>query len=143
MSSLKFNVSCLIPLILLISSGCGGSGGVERHALEGTVTFDGKPVPYGRISFEPDRTRGGSGPAGIAEIREGAFSTDNRGGKGSVSGPMKVQIQGYPSDQPFTPELFRTYTEAIEVTGDAELKFEVPAEYKLQPRKPQVREFEG
>ena len=135
--------SVFVAVCMAILAGCGGSGGVQRHVLEGMVTFEGDPGPYGTISFEPDRKRGGQGPAGFARIKDGYFSTDDSG-KGSVAGPMKVKIAGFPSDKPFTPPLFRPYIEEIDVTGEAELKFEVPVEFKAKAqRRPPVRPFEG
>jgi hypothetical protein len=64
--------------------------------VSGTVTFDGQPVPFGRIVFTPDREAGNSGPQGFAEIRNGAYDTAS--GKGTVGGPQVVQITGFGAD---------------------------------------------
>src|SRR5205807_6772258 len=74
----------------LAAPGCGGSRGVE---VSGEVTFDGKPVPAGRIYFNPDVTKGNDGPQGYAEIHDGKFDT-SKGGKGACGGPTVVVISG-------------------------------------------------
>lgn len=76
-----------------VASGCGrGGGGPTRYTVTGTVTFQGQPVPYGRIDFEPDTEQGNSGPFGTAEIRQGRYTT--AGNRGVVGGPHLVRITG-------------------------------------------------
>ncbi len=71
--------------------GCGGSGGVERYDVSGTVTYQGKPVPAGMILFEPDTSRGNKGPGGSGKIEHGYYVTH----LGAVGGPHRVRILGY------------------------------------------------
>jgi hypothetical protein len=74
--------------------GCdGGGSGPERFDLSGAVNFDGKPVPFGQIVFEPDSSAGNSGPQGFAEIRDGKYDT-KAGGKGTVGGAHVIRITG-------------------------------------------------
>lgn len=97
--------------------GCGGSDGPRRYTVEGTVTFDGKPVPAGDIAFEPDTSKGNQGPAGYADIKNGRYVTSS--GKGAVGGPHIVRING--SDGNATPEqpyggfLFEPYTVELDL----------------------------
>lgn len=78
-----------LPAVLLICAGCGG-GGIERQNLQGSVTFDGNPVAYGEILFQP-----ASGPAGSAVIRDGKFDTSQEGGMGILPGPHTLLISAY------------------------------------------------
>ena len=58
--------------------GCGKDGGPARYAVEGTVTFDGKPLAEGEIIFVPSP----SGPQPDAGPRMGrmamAFGAQSR-----------------------------------------------------------------
>ena len=112
--------------------GCGGGGGGPgRYDLSGTVTFDGKPVPFGQIVFSPDASAGNSGPQGAAEILNGKYNT---AGKGTIGGPHVVHITGLPSkptaaneENPIQP-LFPEYrTNADLPKQKSTMDFEVPA----------------
>ena len=112
-------------LLSLAAQGCGGSG-LDRQNLYGRVTYKGEPVPFGSIAFRPDRSKGGKGPAGFAQIVEGEYSTKSSG-KGSVTGPVIVMIEGQVANKPLSPALFPTYKTSIDVTPDTdELDFDVP-----------------
>lgn len=119
-------------LITLAAAGCGDSG-VKRHDLYGEVTFKGEPVPFGSIAFRPDRSKGGSGPSGFAQIIEGEYST-RQSGKGSVSGPVIVMIEGQVANKPLSPALFPAYKTNIDVSAGSEVNFEVPSQPE-QPRR--------
>ncbi|MEZ6131034.1 MAG: hypothetical protein R3C59_20375 [Planctomycetaceae bacterium] len=81
---------CLLTLLTLLSlSGCGG-GGIDRQDVQGAVTFDGQPVVYGEILFQPT-----SGPAGSAVIRDGRYDTAAEEGLGILAGPHKLLISAY------------------------------------------------
>ena len=73
-------------LLILLASGCGGSGG--RQGLQGTVTLDGKPLPRGAIRFVP--TGGTGGPSAGGEIEGGAFDIESS--KGVLPGSFRVEI---------------------------------------------------
>ncbi len=79
--------------------GCGPKG-PSRYDVEGMVTFDGKPVPSGTIRFEPDATKGNSGPVGYAAIIDGRYSTAEHGSKGSLKGPLVAFLNGGPAPDP-------------------------------------------
>ena len=81
-----------VPLLGMLVLGCSGSSGPPRYPVEGSVTYDGKPVPAGQIVFEPDSTAGNQGPASYATIDHGRFATPR--GKGTVGGPHRVRITG-------------------------------------------------
>lgn len=77
-----------------LAAGCGGGDGIELTDLSGKATFAGKPIAYGQIEFVPDVSKSHKGPAGSAEIIDGAYDT-SRGGKGVVPGPHQVRITAY------------------------------------------------
>lgn len=120
---------------LLGTIGCGG-GDPNRCDLEGTVTFQGKPVPAGSIVFEPDAAKGNRGPQGFAGISDGRYST-RRAGKPAPLGPVIVRVFGFDgstaaadSDDRFSPgkRLFRPYTTHFDVSSEVTtFDFDVPA----------------
>lgn len=127
--------SLMLGVVICGLVGCGGSGGVERFGVAGTVTFEGKPVPFGSVKIEPDRKKGGSGPAGFAQIRDGKFDTAESG-RGSVKGPMLVTVQGVATDAVYAQPIFKPYQTAVEVGDDNEpLEIVVPDELKLKTKK--------
>jgi hypothetical protein len=113
---------------LLVLSGCKGQQSAE---VSGTVTFNGQPVPAGRIYFTPDITKGNDGPQGYAEIHDGKFDT-RQGGKGACGGPTVVVIQGYDGkkDQGTMGDpLFKEHRITIDLPREPSSQdFNVPAE---------------
>ncbi|MEI6239689.1 MAG: hypothetical protein WCR51_04830 [Planctomycetia bacterium] len=93
------------------------------------MTFDGKPVPAGRIVFEPDVAAGNSGPGGYGNIVNGRFATYAR--MGAVGGPQIVRISGFdgiPAGEFVEGKpLFPDYTTIVELPAKAAtIDFEVP-----------------
>jgi predicted small lipoprotein YifL len=87
-------------LVIVVSfSGCGPRG-PQRFQLEGKVTFDGKTVPSGTIRFEPDSTKGNTGPVGYTAIKDGRYTTAMEGSKGSLKGPIVAFLTGGPAPDP-------------------------------------------
>jgi len=84
---------------ILVATGCG-SNGPQRFHVEGAVTFDGKPVPSGTIRFEPDSTKGNTGPVGYSAIIDGRYTTATEGSKGSLKGPIVAFLTGGPAPDP-------------------------------------------
>ncbi|VAX39287.1 hypothetical protein MNBD_PLANCTO02-1497 [hydrothermal vent metagenome] len=116
--------SIAMLLLILMVRGCGSEvKGPTRYHVSGTVTFDGKPVPFGYVRFTPDDTQGNGGPQGIATIRDGKYDTAKEG-KATIGGPHKVQIYGISKeaehageDDPalLLPPLFPGYTTDIDL----------------------------
>ncbi len=109
--------------------GCGRSG-PKTYRVHGTVTFNGRPVPAGRIDFMPDAQRGNSAMAGFAKIVDGSYDTA-AGGIGSAGGPMTVLVSGY---EPVAGQAERSralfldhVTDADLPTVDSSFNVEVPA----------------
>ena len=116
---------------VIAAGGCSRPpAGPVRYPVRGSVTYAGKPVPAGRIVFEPDRAAGNSGPAAYGSIVAGRFTTYPR--MGAVKGPHVVQISGFDGKQfgelsegrPLFPE----YTASATVpAGPVTIDFTVPS----------------
>lgn len=136
-----FCVFALTTALLL--GGCGGDDGGRNVHVKGTVTFDGKPVPSGRIGFEPT----GDGAPGFATIKDGEFDTSLEGNKGTVGGPHKVMITGQealpagadPNDETIEVKfLFQDYSTEVDLGSDSsEQKFDVPKD-AAKPKKKKI-----
>lgn len=87
-------VILLGAMLCMLGQSCGSGGsGVKLYDVSGTVTYDGKPIPYGSILFIADADEGNSGPQGVATIEDGKFDTANAG-RGVVGGAYTVIIKG-------------------------------------------------
>ena len=119
----------LLAAGLVLAAGCGEQG----YRVSGKVTFDGQPVPMGKIYFDPDTAAGGSGASGFADIVDGKFDTSAANGRGMSGGPTMVRIQGHkkePADATsgYGPPLFAEYTVKATLPSATSTKdFDVPA----------------
>jgi hypothetical protein len=79
----------LLPGALLLLAGCDG-GGMKTAVVKGKVTYQGKPVTGGTVTFVPDA----GGPSATGEIKpDGTFAmTTYKPGDGAVLGKHKVFI---------------------------------------------------
>ena len=66
----KFSLLCLALMTL---QGCGGSDEVEKHQVTGTVTYNGKPIEKGSITFDPADNQG---VAAMGGIENGQFTAE-------------------------------------------------------------------
>ncbi|MDZ7620665.1 MAG: hypothetical protein U1E05_26985 [Patescibacteria group bacterium] len=73
---------------LLAVAGCGGGS----TSASGDITYDGRPVERGAITFLP---ADGRGPAAGAEIRDGRYQADDL-----IAGTKVVQIEAF-NDIPY------------------------------------------
>ena len=89
----RFGLLVLLPLALL--AGCGR--GPERAPVEGKVLFEGEPLRFGTVMFQPP-----GGQPSQARIRpDGTFTMETFGhGPGAVVGRCRVRITSYESDAP-------------------------------------------
>jgi len=95
-------------ILLLISAnalyGCGGSEGPQVAAVEGTVTWEGKPLADAGVAFTPEK-----GPVAIGRTDEaGKFSLSTQGRNGAVVGSHRVTIEAFkplpPGKQAVNPD---------------------------------------
>jgi len=119
----------VLGALALTASGC--QDGLKRVRVSGSVTFQGKPVPYGNVVFEPDKSKGNSGPQGYATIKDGRFDTGLAGGTAPTSGPQVIAIEGYPelgNEDPKKGRLVFNHRTSADLTGkEMTLDFDVPA----------------
>lgn len=120
-------------MVLALLPGCSGNSGPQRYDVSGSVTFDGKPVPKGFVTFYPDTEAGNRGPGGGAEIRDGVYQTAD--GKGVVGGPHRIRIIGFDGmartesgeELADGASLFTPYETTIDFpTEDTVQNFEIP-----------------
>ncbi len=71
--------------------GCGGQSGPEKVTLTGKVTYQGKPLDEGDISFRP--AAGTNAPPTSALIKNGTYSASGR--SAIAIGTFNVEIRGY------------------------------------------------
>ncbi|MES2788653.1 MAG: hypothetical protein V4719_03455 [Planctomycetota bacterium] len=112
-----------MAMVSMTLCGCSESQpvGPERSPVSGTITFAGKPVPFGTVSFIPPE---GSGlPVSGAEIQDGQYDCSKNGGV--PVGKHRVEINGWstpPTDQgaadltaptqaPLIPKKYNTQSE--------------------------------
>ncbi|MEA1949826.1 MAG: hypothetical protein U9N87_00460 [Planctomycetota bacterium] len=67
-----------LGVFVILLAGCGKSGSLEYVVVSGNVSWRGKPIPRGTISFIP--TGQTKGPASAAEIANGHYEVTSRGG---------------------------------------------------------------
>lgn len=115
--------------ILFLCAGCGGN---NRQGMTGRVTYDGQPLTYGQIQFDPDTSKGHSGPQGAGEIRDGQYRTNPN--YGPTPGPHVVRITGWntsPDQGMLGPPVVSEYEMRVEIPGSGgTLDFEIPRKQK-------------
>ncbi|TWU23426.1 hypothetical protein Pla52o_29620 [Novipirellula galeiformis] len=88
-----------VVLMMIVASlttivGCGSEGaGPGKYHVSGNVTFQGQPLPEGEILFTPDTAAGNRGPASIAYVKDGKYSTQP--GKGLIGGAYRFEVEGF------------------------------------------------
>lgn len=85
-----FPPSLLVLAVFAIAAGCGKSDPFGRQPIKGFITWDGKPIQFGSISFEPAERQ----PAGaLAKIKDGAFDIPRSAGP--CPGKYNVWLHAY------------------------------------------------
>ncbi|WP_339727100.1 hypothetical protein [uncultured Gimesia sp.] len=121
--------ACCLVYICLLLTGCGGgqnTDGPQRYGLEGTVIFEGTPVPKGEISFRPDPSAGNRGPGGYAVIEQGKFKVE--ADKGVVGGDYIFSITGYDGVPIATPDFGEPSETGKMLFANVEIKKVLPKE---------------
>lgn len=127
---LRDAIALAIVAGMTLVAGCGRTTGPRRYPISGTVTYAGKPLAAGKISFEPDTDRGNKGPGGYGDIVAGRYQTYRT--MGAVGGPHRVVIEGYSGDSPEQwrkrAALFPAHVTTVDLpVGKASVDFDVPA----------------
>jgi hypothetical protein len=119
--ALAFSWMLLAVAALLTAAGCGGTEGPPRYDLEGSVQYDGQPVPAGEVFLQPDAAGGNAGPGSLALIENGRYRTER--GKGIVGGPYVVRILGFDGvpagDSTVGSSLFPQYEAQVDFPKEA------------------------
>lgn len=118
-------------LAVLVLAGCGGDG-LNRFPVKGTVTFQGQPVEFGAIFFEPTASVGEVAPTVYLPIRNGKYDA---GREGPIAGKYTVVVGGvdkaneHVDDDGIThsTQLFQDYRFEVEIPPpNNTLDIEVP-----------------
>jgi len=79
-----------IASVMIMTGGCGGGDSFQRQPIQGSVKFEGEPIQFGVIRFEPAQNE----PTGTtASIRDGNFKVERSSGVGP--GKYNVYIQAF------------------------------------------------
>lgn len=94
----------LMAMVLIGLASCGPGNGLNLARVRGTVTFEGEPIRNGTVLFEPDESKGTTGPQAVGTIlTDGTFVLSSQDpGDGAVIGTHRVGILGLeenPSDE--------------------------------------------
>ena len=92
-TSLTLSYAYGAVFVVCMFAGCGPDNPLDRQAISGMVTFDGKPLPHGSISFEPSQS---GGVTSGATVTNGQY--DIVAHKGLPSGRYLVRINASMSD---------------------------------------------
>ena len=125
--------SALLLALCLVTAGCQGQK-AEGHAVSGTVSFQGKPVPRGSLLFSPDSQKGNSGPAISFEIVDGHYGEQEQTPRLHQGGAYRVRISGFDgnanpaAELPLGRPLFQDYTTSVDLPKEdaPETDFELP-----------------
>jgi hypothetical protein len=135
-------VGGLLGLVAVLGVAIGCSKVAKTGQLSGKVTFNGKPVPAGYISFMPDTSAGNKGPVKVVQFRDGVYNTAEAEDPGIFPGANVIQIAGFDGKKlPYYPQgkqIFNPY-ELRETLpeGTSTKDFTIPASaannLKIQP----------
>jgi hypothetical protein len=124
-----------VACLTLLLGGLVGCNSDNLSHVSGKVTFNGKPVPAGKVYILPDGAKGNSGQSGFADIKDGQYDTKLPGGQAAPPGAVIFAVEGIdpvppPNAAPdvTTTVLFPRYEVAGELTDATKTKgIEVPA----------------
>ena len=133
-----------LAAVLTIAAGC--SSEPQLSQMSGKVTFKGKPVPAGYISFMPEV--GSKGEVRVVQIKDGVFDSSKEPNPGIHPGPCVVRIAGFDGNPvrlfPQGKQIFNIYEFKETVAAGTTTKdFTVPDSYgqnvKIEPTADDVR----
>jgi hypothetical protein len=102
------NIQRAAWLMCIFAVGCAGENPLGRHALTGTVTFQGQPLRQGNIEFTPENLN--EGVSSGAVIEDGNYSIAREQGlpagayrvaiwsAGSTTEPLEDALPGEPTE---------------------------------------------
>jgi hypothetical protein len=117
----RLSIGCgLLLAACLIVVGCNRGDGLGRYRVKGTVKYQGKPVEFGAIFFEPTASVGDVAPTVYLPVRNGTYDTLD---EGPVKGKYNVVVGGQDQSKKHvdsdgvnhTPQLFQDYKFQVEI----------------------------
>lgn len=118
-----------VAALVVSAVGCGRTGQADLFEVKGRAMFAGRPIPAGRIVFEPDLARGSDGMVSIADILDGTYRT--RPGRGFGGGPSQATVYGSDGTMPTEEHdtaLFPPWRTTLDLPrADCTHDFSVPA----------------
>ncbi|MHC2069068.1 hypothetical protein ACYFX5_16480 [Bremerella sp. T1] len=132
-------------LLLCAVLGCGSESGLESYPISGSITYGGKPIPAGSITFVPNSRQGNTGAAVSMEIKDGKYDS-NSADHGHIGGPHLVTVVGLDGNGdgdlfPMGQMLFPDYELEIELPKETSVQdIDVPGDRKLKPRRGPVNQ---
>jgi hypothetical protein len=130
---------CSLAVVLPVLAGCGGDG-LDRHRVQGTVTFQGKPVEFGAIFFEPTESVGKVAPTVYLPVRDGKYDTHD---EGPIAGRYRVVVGGMDKSRQrvdddgitHTQQLFENYVFEVDIPPpNGTLDVQVPASQAIRKK---------
>ena len=86
------NLGC-IAIIAVLFSGCSSEPKLSH--ISGKVSFKGKPVPAGYVTFTPDVGKGTNGQVVGFQIKDGNYDSIRNTPPGIAPGSYKLSIAGF------------------------------------------------
>ena len=84
---------CCIAVMAVAFSGCSGEKKLSQ--ISGKVSFKGKPVPAGYVTFTPDVGKGTNGQVVGFQIKDGSYDSARNTPPGIAPGSYKLSIAGF------------------------------------------------
>lgn len=116
--------------LLLLAAGCGRDDPFDRVAATGTVTIDGRPVPYAQLFIESIPEKGSQSAKSTIRAVNGIFDVSTS--YGPASGENSVSIALYttapvpssdPDQEDTEGELIGTWTGTVRIESGKPLDF--------------------
>lgn len=131
---------CWLVIVALTLAGCGRGDGLKRFPVSGTVMFEGQPVAFGSIFFEPTASVGEIAPTVYLPVRNGKYDAED---KGPIAGKYRVIVGGQDQSKrhvdsdgiTHTQQLFQDYKFEVEIPPpNNTLDVKVPASQAIPRR---------
>lgn len=94
----------IVAAAVLLASGCGEptpevESSTAKAKVSGLVTFKGKPLPSGKVSFNPANSERKSAPIVVVEIKDGKYDAETLVGLNqiAVESPSLPRLTGVPA----------------------------------------------
>jgi hypothetical protein len=112
----------------LFALAVGCSAKQEMAQVSGKVTFQGKPVPAGWISFTPEP---GKGSVRVCQIKDGVYDSSKEENPGIYPGKNLIKIAGFNGKKEFRwgqgKQIFNPVDDTLDVApGSMTKDFEIP-----------------